>query len=175
MLVYDYPNTTDAGEWYHSGYINDKITMSRKLTLNVGVRYDRYSSFLPEQGNPGTGPFATKNIYSYTDDFPVYASFVPRVSAVYDLSGEGRMALRASYGRYVGGTSGVLGNPGPVGDRCESERHHHQDLLELGRLDPLCARGGESHLDDAVAATAPSIPRSRDRSSTSTPRVLTWA
>ena len=35
------------------------------------------------------------------------------LSAVYDLSGEGRLALRASYGRYVGGTSGVLGNPGP--------------------------------------------------------------
>ena len=59
MLVYDYPNTTASGEWYNSLYINDKITMSRKLTLNVGVRYDRYSSFLPEQGNPGTGPFAT--------------------------------------------------------------------------------------------------------------------
>jgi hypothetical protein len=114
VLVYDYPNTTDAGEWYHAAYINDRITMSRKLTLNVGVRYDRYSSFLPEQGNPGTGPFATENIYPYTDDFPVYASFVPRVSAVYDLSGEGRVALRASYGRYVGGTSGTLGNPGPA-------------------------------------------------------------
>jgi hypothetical protein len=113
VLVYDYPNTTDAGEWYHAGYINDKITMSRKFTLNVGVRYDQYSSFLPEQGNPGTGPFATQNIYPYTDAFPVYGSFVPRLSTVYDLSGEGRLALRASYGRYVGGTSGVLGNPGP--------------------------------------------------------------
>jgi hypothetical protein len=114
VLVYDYPNSTDAGEWYHSGYINDKITLSRKMTVNVGLRYDRYSSFLPEQGNPGTGPFATRNIYPYTDDFPVYATFVPRVSAVYDLSGEGRLALRGSYGRYVGGTSGTLGNPGPA-------------------------------------------------------------
>ena len=59
VLVYDYPNTTASGEWYNSLYLNDKITVSRKLTLNVGVRYDRYSSFLPEQGNPGTGPFAT--------------------------------------------------------------------------------------------------------------------
>jgi hypothetical protein len=114
VLVYDYPNVTDEGEWYHSAYINDKITVSRQFTLNVGLRYDRYSSFLPEQGNPGTGPFATENIYPYRDDFPVYASLVPRVSAVYDLTGEGRMALRASYGRYVGGSSGVLGNPGPA-------------------------------------------------------------
>jgi hypothetical protein len=115
VLLYDYPNTTASGEWYNSGYINDKITVSRKLTLNVGVRYDRYSSFLPEQGNPGTGPWATTNIFPYQgeDNFPIYSTFVPRVSAVYDLTGEGRVALRASYGRYVGGSSGASANPGP--------------------------------------------------------------
>ena len=117
VLVYDYPNTTASGEWYNSAYINDKITMSRKLTLNVGVRFDRYSSFLPEQGNPGTGPFATKNIFEYKGEgnFPIYQTLVPRVSAVYDLTGEGRVALRASYGRYVGGSSGASANPGPGG------------------------------------------------------------
>jgi hypothetical protein len=115
VLVYDYPSTTASGEWYNSAYFNDKITVSRKLTLNVGVRYDRYSSFLPEQGNPGTGPYATRNIYPYRgeDNFPIYSTFVPRVSTVYDVTGEGRIALRASYGRYVGGSSGASANPGP--------------------------------------------------------------
>ncbi len=114
VLVYDYPNTTASGEWYNSAYFNDKITISRKLTLNVGVRYDRYSSFLPEQINPGTGPFATKNIFEYKgeDNYPIYSTIVPRVSAVYDLTGEGRVAIRASYGRYVGGSSGASANPG---------------------------------------------------------------
>ena len=115
VLVYDYPNTTASGEWYNSGYINDRITVSRKLTLNVGVRWDRYSSFLPEQGNPGTGPFATTNIYPYRgeENFPIYSTLVPRVSAVYDITGEGRVAIRGSYGRYVGGSSGANANPGP--------------------------------------------------------------
>jgi hypothetical protein len=115
VLVYDYPNTTASGEWYNSAYFNDKITLSRKFTLNVGVRYDRYSSFLPEQGNPGTGPFATANIFPYQGEsnYPIYSTFVPRVSAVYDITGEGRVAVRASYGRYVGGSSGASANPGP--------------------------------------------------------------
>jgi hypothetical protein len=115
VLVYDYPNTTASGEWYSSAYFNDKITVTSKFTLNVGVRWDRYSSFLPEQGNPGTGPFATTNIYEYKgeDNYPIYSTFVPRVSAVYDLTGEGRVALRGSYGRYVGGSSGASANPGP--------------------------------------------------------------
>ncbi len=115
VLVYDYPNKTASGEWYNSAYINDRITLSEKLTLNVGVRFDRYSSFLPEQGNPGTGPFATTNIFAYKGEsnYPIYQTIVPRVSAVYDLTGAGRFALRASYGRYVGGSSGASANPGP--------------------------------------------------------------
>jgi hypothetical protein len=115
VQVFDYPNKTGSGEWYHSAYVNDKITVTRQLTLNVGVRYDRYSSFLPEQGNPGTGPFATANIFPYQGEsnYPIYSTFVPRVSAIYDLTGQGRMALRASYGRYVGGSSGASANPGP--------------------------------------------------------------
>ena len=85
------------------------------MTLNAGIRFDRYSSFLPEQGNPGTGPFATANIFAVKgeDNFPIYQTFVPRISAVYDITGEGRVAVRASYGRYVGGSSGASANPGP--------------------------------------------------------------
>lgn len=115
VLVYDYPNITASGEWYSSAYFNDRITLSPKMTLNVGVRWDRYSSFLPEQGNPGTGPFATKNIFEYKgeENYPIYSTVVPRVSAVYDLTGQGRVALRGSYGRYVGGSSGASANPGP--------------------------------------------------------------
>lgn len=118
VLVYDYPNTTASGEWYNSAYFNDRITLSPKLTLNVGVRYDRYSSFLPEQGNPGTGPFATQNIYPYKGEgnYPIYSTLVPRISAVYDITGEGRLAVRGSYGRYVGGSSGASANPGPGAD-----------------------------------------------------------
>jgi hypothetical protein len=115
VLVYDYPNTTGSGEMYHSLYLNDKITVTRQFTLNVGLRWDRYSSFLPEQGNPGTGPFATPNIIPYqgASNYPIYNTVVPRISAVYDLTGEGRIAIKGSYGRYVGGSSGASANPGP--------------------------------------------------------------
>jgi hypothetical protein len=115
VLVYDYPNTTGSGEWYHSLYLNDKITLTRQFTLNVGVRWDRYSSYLPEQGNDGTGPFAERNVFEYQgpENFPIYNTLVPRVSAVYDLTGEGRIAIKGSYGRYVGGSSGASANPGP--------------------------------------------------------------
>ncbi len=148
VLVYDYPNTTASGEWYNSAYFNDKITLSPKFTLNVGVRYDRYSSFLPEQGNPGTGPFATANIFAYQGEsnYPIYSTFVPRVSAVYDITGQGRVAVRASYGRYVGGSSGASANPGP-GASDVNPNAIITRTYSTGMDDSLRAEPGEPDLD----------------------------
>jgi hypothetical protein len=115
VQVFDYPTYTASVINYNSWFINDKINLTRKLTLNVGARYDRYSSYLPEQGNPGTGPWATKNIYPKRTDFPVYQSFVPRISVAYDVRGDGAIALKASYGRYAGAGTGPGASPGPSG------------------------------------------------------------
>jgi hypothetical protein len=81
--------------------------------VNAGIRFDRYSSSLPEQGNPGTGPYSTKNIYPTRHDFPVYNSWVPRFSLVYDVRGDGKLALKSSWGRYrgSGGPGGSTVNP----------------------------------------------------------------
>lgn len=114
VQVFEYPNNTNAGVLFNSWYANDSITVSRRLTVNVGLRYDRYSSWLPEQGNPGTGPFATERVYAERRDFPTYSGWSPRVSAVYDVTGQGRVALKASYGRYSAAGSGVTAATGPV-------------------------------------------------------------
>lgn len=113
VQVFDYPNyRTDVVD-YNSWFVNDKMTLSRRLTLNVGLRFDHYTSYLPQQGNPGLGPFSTKNLYPERHDFPVYNSWVPRFSVVYDVKGDGKLALKASYGRYAGGGSGTSTSPGP--------------------------------------------------------------
>ncbi|MDP1569214.1 MAG: carboxypeptidase regulatory-like domain-containing protein [Vicinamibacterales bacterium] len=114
VQVFDYPNFTNSGVNYNSAYVNDMITLSRKLTLNVGLRFDRYSSWLPEQGNPGTGPFATEFLYPENNDFPVYNALSPRVSLIYDVTGEGRIAVKGSYGRYAAAGSGPSAAVGPV-------------------------------------------------------------
>jgi hypothetical protein len=90
------------------GFLQDKWQIGRKLTLNLGVRFDRYHSWYPEQGNPGTGPWANKQFFpnqlygtSYARrDMPILSSLVPRVAFVYDMFGNTKTALKASYGRY---------------------------------------------------------------------------
>ncbi len=111
----DYPNFTTSGVNYQSWFINDKITLSRKLTINVGARMDHYSSWLPEQGNYGTGPWSTKNFIPEQRNFPEYTNYSPRFSMVYDVKGDGKLALKVSYGKYVGAGSGNGTSNGPTG------------------------------------------------------------
>jgi hypothetical protein len=114
VQVFDYPNDTDAGVSFNSFFVNDMITLNQRVTLNAGIRFDRYGSWLPEQGNPGTGPYSTLNIYPENDDFPSYNAWSPRLSLIYDLTGTGRVALKASYGRYAASGSGITAASGPV-------------------------------------------------------------
>jgi hypothetical protein len=71
VQTFDYPTVVSSGVNYNSWFINDKITVNRKLTVNAGIRWDHYSSWLPEQGNPGIGPWSTKKINAERHDFPV--------------------------------------------------------------------------------------------------------
>jgi hypothetical protein len=109
----NYPNFTTSGVNYESWFFNDKITVSRKLTVNAGMRMDHYSSWLPAQGNSGRGPWSTQVLYPESRNYPEYTNYSPRFSMVYDVKGDGRLALKASYGKYVGAGSGSGTSNGP--------------------------------------------------------------
>jgi hypothetical protein len=114
VQVFDYPNTVDSGVFYNSGFVNDMINLTPRLTLNAGIRFDRYSSWLPAQGNPGTGPWAIPNLQPETHGYPIYNEWSPRLSLIYDVTGTGRVAVKASYGRYAAAGSGPGASTGPT-------------------------------------------------------------
>lgn len=82
-------------------FINDTWNWG-KLTLNLGVRFDNYKGYLPEQSQlaatngPVTLPAQT---FQETDMF-TWQSFAPRVGLIYDFSGQGRSVLKANYGLF---------------------------------------------------------------------------
>jgi len=89
-------------------FIQDKWQLGRKLTLNLGMRFDRYHSWYPEQTNPGDGPWASATYFPTSrfktpyprQDMPIQMSLVPRIAVVYDLFGNTKTALKGSFGRY---------------------------------------------------------------------------
>jgi outer membrane receptor protein involved in Fe transport len=79
-------------------FVQDAWTVGGRLTLNLGLRYDNYKGILPDQSNPG-GTFIAPRAVAETEVINQNIA-VWRTGASYDLLGNGRTALKASYSRY---------------------------------------------------------------------------
>jgi hypothetical protein len=83
-------------------FITDQWSLGR-ASLNLGVRYDHYDSFTPDQTQLAyTFP---SGVSIMANSFPEqhyvkWGSFVPRIGATYDLFGTGKTVLKANYGMY---------------------------------------------------------------------------
>jgi hypothetical protein len=71
----------------------------RRLTLNLGLRYDRVSQGFPA-GDLPAGLFVPARHADSRTGIPTWNDINPRFGVVVDLFGSGRTALRASAGRY---------------------------------------------------------------------------
>jgi hypothetical protein len=86
----------------HALFFQDKFSVTSKLTLNYGLRFDRYHSAYPEQRfglNGVLGPFTVATV-TPARDVVTFNTLVPRVALIYDVFGNSKTALKASWGRY---------------------------------------------------------------------------
>jgi hypothetical protein len=81
-----------------SAFVNDKWDFNQHWSFNVGMRYDRNDAV------DANGTVASKD-----------SAFSPRLTAIYDVMGNGRHRVTASYNQYV---SRIVG--GNVGDQNQS-------------------------------------------------------
>ncbi len=87
----------------HALFFQDKFQVTSKLTVNYGIRFDQYNSSYPEQRfglNGNVGPFAVPTV-TPARDIVTFNTVVPRVALIYDLFGNSKTALKASWGRYA--------------------------------------------------------------------------
>lgn len=88
-----------------SFFVNDRWDLNANLSFNVGLRYDQ---------NDATDSFGN----TVSDD----SAFSPRLGATWDIGGDGRNRVTATYGRYVskiidgnvGGVASPAGNPASI-------------------------------------------------------------
>ena len=82
-------------------FLNDTWSTGR-LTVNAGVRYDRYSGYLPEQQQlaASVGPVSVAAATFAQQDLYTWNQFAPRIGATFDLSGDGRTVIKANYGLF---------------------------------------------------------------------------
>jgi hypothetical protein len=93
-----------------AAFLTDTWAIGR-TTLNLGVRYDRYHAWLPEQEQlaGSVGPVVVGARTFPETHFYTWNSFAPRIGVVYDLSGTGKTVLKANYGLYWHNPGAVIG------------------------------------------------------------------
>ena len=97
-------------------FAQDQWTIDR-LTLNYGLRFDYFNGHTRAEdgtldrlndslGNPiAPGLFIGPRTFREVNDAPNFKDVSPRLGVSYDLRGDGRTALKAYFGRYLGKSS----------------------------------------------------------------------
>ena len=83
-------------------FVTDQYTVGR-ATLNLGVRFDHYRVWTPEQTQLAytfpTGTSISATSFPETT-YATWNSFAPRLGVAYDLFGTGKTVIKANYGLY---------------------------------------------------------------------------
>ncbi len=85
-------------------YIQDKWTPYKKITINVGLRYETNYGWQDESCQPVTEIFTEAlgagRCFDPINGAPKLHNLLPRFSAVYDFNGDGRTAIKFAANRY---------------------------------------------------------------------------
>lgn len=95
VFVYQSPSFSQSGVLSDALYVNDTWQAGKRLTLNLGLRWDRQQAFLPAQDGPAGQSFAeVSSVIAWNNNWG------PRLGVSYDLTGDAKTLVKASYGQF---------------------------------------------------------------------------
>jgi hypothetical protein len=139
VTIRNTPRQTTNANWHHGAYINDSIQVKNRLTISMGVRWDYYNSFYPEQNIPesrfrdffyggvpvqtSVGPYSLPRT-TFADNGYIadarsgikrYPSLIaPRLGMSWDIHGNGKMVFKANWGRFHQNTGNASADVNPL-------------------------------------------------------------
>jgi len=92
--IYEAPNTSISGTRTMAAYAADAWQLHPRLTLNLGLRFDRHRAYLPAQTGPSGQAFAA------IDNAVDFNNWAPRVGGSWLVTGDQKTTLKATFGKY---------------------------------------------------------------------------
>ena len=105
------PTNSTEGLWNTGLYFTDTWRASNKVTLNLGLRYDRYDNFLSEQSHAAGRFFPETVVFPAQKQTRLWNTVAPRFGISYNVSGDGRTVVKANWGLYWGNPGTASSNP----------------------------------------------------------------
>jgi Carboxypeptidase regulatory-like domain/TonB-dependent Receptor Plug Domain len=111
VTLFNTPIETKAAVDVTSLFIQDSYSI-KQLTISGGIRYARTEAYLPEQTSPPSPLFPNlQRSFDKVDEVVLWHTWGPRINVVYDLTGDGRTALKFAAGRYYYQIAAGTANP----------------------------------------------------------------
>lgn len=97
--------TVGTRNWENGLFIQDDWKASRRLTFNLGLRYDYFTNPTEQYGRQANFDLQTGRLIVASDNGDALVetdtnNFGPRVGFAYDLDGEGKSVVRGGYGLF---------------------------------------------------------------------------
>ena len=146
ITIFNSPFTVSRAVMNTAAYVQDTYSLGR-FTAIAGVRWERVEGFIPEQVRESSQYFPTGLVlgglnvtlntggritqYVVPDRFaevrnaPLWKNWAPRFAATYDVAGDGKTVVRASWGKYLDQIG--TGTPGPNPNGTVSQRYTWTD------------------------------------------------
>jgi hypothetical protein len=139
--LFNSPVTPETNVSYLGVFVNDTWTIARRLTLNVGARYERDNPVIPAQCRlAGSWPFSPAACIDKVQ-FNKWNSVAPRLYLSYDITGNAKTVIKGGWGRFdAQRIYDLLGHANPI--RSYTSTYRWRDLNGNQNYDP-----GEVNLD----------------------------
>jgi len=126
------PDSSTKTGYLYSAYVQDEWKVTRKLTINYGLRYDKMNEYVSaSQLSPRIGM-----VYALTPSTTVHAGY-----ARYFTPPAFELVSNSDIARFAGTTAQVTGQNDPV----QPERSHYFDLGVTQRLTPSLTVGLDAY------------------------------
>jgi hypothetical protein len=132
VVLYNYPYSTLNKMTTQSAFLRDQWRFGDSLTINAGVRFERYHVYVPPQSKPAgrfypAGDFPEKEVVEWNN-------WAPRIGVAWPLGAENRTVLKATYGWYNFATQANYADP-YNGNAAATTTYRWNDLNGSGDYD----------------------------------------